>query len=100
MEREGSRSGVPTMLNMLANHPGAGISTLSSLKCIVYGASPMPEGVLRKALQVFPNCQFVHGYGMTEAAPLLTLLPPRYTTSKVHTPAASSLAAKPRIPLR
>ena len=40
----------------------------------------MPEGVLRKALQVFPNCQFIHGYGMTEAAPGLTLLPPRYAT--------------------
>ena len=68
------------MLNMLANHPGAGDYDLSSLKCIFYGASPMPEGVLRKALQVFPNCQFVHCYGMTEAAPLLTLLPARYTT--------------------
>ena len=71
---------LPTMLNMLANHPGAGDYDLSSLKCIFYGASPMPEGVLRKALQVFPNCQFVHCYGMTEAAPLLTLLPARYTT--------------------
>ena len=40
----------------------------------------MPEGVLRKALEVFPNCQFIHAYGMTEAAPVLTLLPPRYTT--------------------
>jgi acyl-CoA synthetase (AMP-forming)/AMP-acid ligase II len=40
----------------------------------------MPEGVLRKALQVFPNCQFIHAYGMTEAAPVLTVLPPRYTT--------------------
>jgi long-chain acyl-CoA synthetase len=36
--------------------------------------------LLRKALQAFPGCQFVHAYGMTEAAPILTLLPPRYTT--------------------
>src|SRR6516225_9540528 len=57
---------VPTMLNMLVSHPAAGDVDLSSLKYIVYAASPMPEGVLRKALQVFPNCQFIHAYGMTE----------------------------------
>jgi long-chain acyl-CoA synthetase len=71
---------VPTMLNMLVNHPAAGDVDLSSLKYIVYAASPMPEGVLRKALEVFPDCQFIHAYGMTEAAPVLTVLPPRYTT--------------------
>jgi long-chain acyl-CoA synthetase len=71
---------VPTMLNMLANHPTVGNFDLSNLKYIPYAASPMPEGVLRKALEVFPNCQFIHAYGMTEAAPGLTVLPPRYTT--------------------
>ena len=29
---------------------------------------------------VFPNCQFIHTYGMTESAAVPTLLPPRYTT--------------------
>jgi long-chain acyl-CoA synthetase len=71
---------VPTMINMLVNNPTVGDFDLSSLNYITYGASPMPEGVLRKALEVFPNCQFIHAYGMTEAAPGLTLLPPRYTT--------------------
>lgn len=71
---------VPTMINMLANHPKAGDFDLSSLRYIPYGASPMPEGVLRKALEVLPNCQFIHAYGMTETAPVLTVLPPRYTT--------------------
>jgi long-chain acyl-CoA synthetase len=40
----------------------------------------MPDGVLRKALDVLPSCAFIHAYGMTEAAPVLTILPPRYTT--------------------
>ena len=71
---------LPTMINMLANHPSAREFDLASLKYIHYGGSPMPEGVLRKAFEVFPNCQFIHTYGMTESAAVLTLLPPRYTT--------------------
>jgi long-chain acyl-CoA synthetase len=72
---------VPTMINMLANHPRAGDFDLSHLRYIPYGGgSPMPEDALRKAIEVFPNCQFIQCYGMTEAAPVLTVLPPRYTT--------------------
>lgn len=71
---------VPTMINMLVNHPTVSDFGLSYLKYIQYGASPMPEGLLRKAFQVFPNSQFVQGYGMTEAAPALTVLLPRYHT--------------------
>jgi long-chain acyl-CoA synthetase len=71
---------VPTMINLLVNNSTVGDFDLSSLTYITYGASPIPEGMLRKALQVFPNCKFIHAYGMTEAAPGLTLLPPRYTT--------------------
>ena len=40
----------------------------------------MPEGVLRKAMQVMPHVRLMHGYGMTEASPIVTLLDPRYTT--------------------
>jgi len=71
---------VPTMINMLVNHSKARDFDLSRFKKLIYGASPMPEGVLRKAFEVFPNCQFFHCYGMTEAAPVLTVLPPRYAT--------------------
>ncbi|MBL8674934.1 MAG: long-chain fatty acid--CoA ligase [Rhodospirillales bacterium] len=71
---------VPTMINMLCNHPRFAEFDVSSLKRILYGASPMPEGVLLKALEVLPGCGFIHAYGMTEAAPILTLLPTRYTT--------------------
>ncbi len=71
---------VPTMINMLVNNPTVGDVDLSNLNYINFGASPMPEGMLRKAIEVFPNCEFIHAYGMTEASPGLTLLPPRYTT--------------------
>ncbi|CAN5672812.1 long-chain fatty acid--CoA ligase [soil metagenome] len=71
---------VPTMINMLVNHPRFAEFDLSRLSFILYGASPMPEGVLRKAMQVMPHVRLMHGYGMTEASPIVTLLDPRYTT--------------------
>jgi len=71
---------VPTMINMLVNHPRFGEFDISTLKLVLYGASPMPEGVLRKAIEVMAHVGMIHGYGMTEAAPIVTLLPARYTT--------------------
>jgi len=71
---------VPTMINMIVNHPRFAEFNLSTLSCVLYGASPMPEGILRKALQVMPRVRFIHAYGMTEAAPIVTMLDPRYTT--------------------
>ena len=42
---------------------------LARCSFILYGASPMPEGVLRKALEAMPHVRLMHGYGMTEASP-------------------------------
>jgi long-chain acyl-CoA synthetase len=67
---------VPTMINMVVNHPEVGNYDLSSLKHVIFGASPMPEAVLRTALRVIPNAQFHHVYGQTEAGPVMTMLPP------------------------
>jgi long-chain acyl-CoA synthetase len=66
---------VPTMINMVVNHPAIGEHDLSSLQEMFYGASPMPEELLRRAMQALP-CEWRQGYGMTEAAPLVTALPP------------------------
>jgi long-chain acyl-CoA synthetase len=69
---------VPTMVNMIVNHPDVADYDLSSLKGVLYGASPMPEAVILRALEVMPSVAFTHGYGQTEAAPFLTALPPSY----------------------
>ena len=66
---------VPTMINMLLNHPGFGRYDLSSLKQLSYGASPMPLPLLREAMAKL-ECGFAQGYGLTEASPLLTVLAP------------------------
>lgn len=64
---------VPTMINMLLNHPDIAKSDLSSLSQIMYGASPIPPEMLRRAMQAL-KCKFQQGYGMTEAAPLVSVL--------------------------
>jgi long-chain acyl-CoA synthetase len=79
-ERVTNATLVPTMVNMVVNHPRFPEFDISSLKLVLYGASPMPEGVIRKAMAVMPTVKFMHAYGMTEAAPIVTLLDPRYTT--------------------
>ena len=67
---------VPTMINMLVNHPELEQYDLNSVRCIMYGASPMPESVIKKSLQVLPTTKMYQAYGQTETAPLITALPP------------------------
>jgi long-chain acyl-CoA synthetase len=65
---------VPTMLNMLVNHPRFDAYDLSSLRAVLYGASPMPRALLDLAMRKLPNCGFIQGYGMTETSPIITVL--------------------------
>jgi long-chain acyl-CoA synthetase len=65
---------VPTMIQMLVDHPAVGSYDLSSLKNITYGASPISEAVLGRAMAALPNVHFTQAYGMTELAPIATLL--------------------------
>jgi long-chain acyl-CoA synthetase len=63
---------VPTMINMLVNDPQARERDLASVRQIAYGGSPMPAGVQRKAAELL-DCRWIQAYGMTEAAPIVTL---------------------------
>ena len=67
---------VPTMINMLVNHPQIADFDLSSLRLVFYGASPISPDLLRKASQAL-KCDFTQLYGMTEAGPILTILLPQ-----------------------
>src|SRR5579864_7660544 len=62
---------VPTMINIILNHPEADNFDMSSLRRLTYGASPMPVEVLKRGLNKRGQI-FSQGYGLTEAAPLLT----------------------------
>ncbi|MEE3098360.1 MAG: AMP-binding protein, partial [Pseudomonadota bacterium] len=69
---------VPTMIRMLLDRPEIATLDLSALRRILYGASPIEDETLRRALTLLPNCGFVHGYGMTEVSSTATMLPARY----------------------
>ena len=68
------------MINMLVHHPAVTQHDLSSLRGFIYGASPMPEAVIRRAMDVMPHVQFTQAYGQSEASPVMTLMPPEYHT--------------------
>ena len=60
-------SAVPTMLQMMCEHPDWESADLSSLRYVIYGGSPISEKVARAWLSRGVVLQ--QGYGMTEAAP-------------------------------
>ncbi len=65
---------VPAMIKMLLNHPDVATADLSSLKTLIYGASPMPAATLEQCLALWPDVGLVQAYGQTELAPVATLL--------------------------
>ena len=73
---------VPTMIQRLVDHPELKNHDLSSLRRILYGASPISESVLGRAFDALAGVEFCQGYGMTETGGPYTFLPPW-----CHTPA-------------
>lgn len=67
---------VPLMIQAVIAHPELSERDLSSLRGVIYGASPIPQAVLERAMKAFPNADFTQAYGMTELAPVATLLGP------------------------
>ena len=67
---------VPSMIQMCLNDvPDVDRRDYSSLRLVHYGASPIAETTLRRAIEVF-RCDFLQSYGLTEATQALTYLTP------------------------
>ena len=79
---------VPTMYQMLLDHPEFDQFDFSPLRCLTYGSAPMPIALMERLLDAIPGVTFSQGYGMTEAAPVLCVL-----TDEDHHGASSRLTS-------
>lgn len=75
---------VPTMIQMLVDHPRLPEFRLGTLTQVVYGASPINEALLERAMQQLPSAGFLQCYGQTEMSPIVTVLPPQCHTDPVR----------------
>ncbi len=66
---------VPTVIQRLVDHVEAGGAAPVGLQRILYGAAPIGEPLLRRAIALF-GCEFSHAYGATETAGTVISLPP------------------------
>ncbi len=77
MSEEGSTHSfmVPVMIWALLCTPEVERRDYSGFRRLMYGAAPMPETLLKRAMEVF-QCEFIQGYGLTESTGVLGLLLP------------------------
>ena len=73
-ERVSAFLAITTMLSYLLDHPKLDSTDLSSLRLIMYGGGPMPEPIIRGAMERL-GCDLLQGYGQTEGG-TMTMLPP------------------------
>jgi acyl-CoA synthetase (AMP-forming)/AMP-acid ligase II len=73
---------VPTMIQMTVDHPDVPKHDLSSLRSVIYGASPISEALIDRATLALPKASFFQAYGMTELSPVATMLRPEFHTKE------------------
>lgn len=56
----------PAMINMLLQEPTIKQYDVSSLRYIIDGGEKMPEPLIRRVMESFPNTWFADAYGLTE----------------------------------
>ena len=66
---------VPAVVQSLVDAPGVADRDLSSLQLIGYGAAPMTESLLLRAIDAL-GCRFLGVYGMTETSGTVVVLEP------------------------
>jgi acyl-CoA synthetase (AMP-forming)/AMP-acid ligase II len=78
---------VPALINFLLQHPDCAKTDFSSMRSILYGASPIPAELLAAAIERI-GCNFIQAYGLTETSGAIVLLP-----ASDHVPGSPRLAA-------
>jgi acyl-CoA synthetase (AMP-forming)/AMP-acid ligase II len=67
---------VPPVIARFLDAGDAAIGVISGLRYLVYGAAPMPTPLLQRALEAWPQMNFVQVYGQTELCGGITALDP------------------------
>ncbi len=66
---------VPAVYALLLRHPGFATADCSTVTGVAYGGAPIAPALVRALRAGFPQATLMNGYGMTETASLLTVLP-------------------------
>lgn len=67
---------VPTMMQMLFEHADIASTDVSSLRTVIYGASPMPRAIIQRGMELWGQHRFWQYYGQTEVPLCLAVLRP------------------------
>ena len=92
---------VPAVLAQVLQSGEQAISVFSRLKTFFYGAAPMPLPLLRQAIEVWPDTDFVQVYGLTEVSGVAThLMAPEHRDPDHQERLVSAGRALPGVELR
>ena len=84
----------PTMIQMLVDSQAARDHDLSSLRHLLYGASPISQALLERTMALLPQATLLQAYGMTELSPTTTVL-----TAEEHADPALLRSAGRAVPI-
>jgi acyl-CoA synthetase (AMP-forming)/AMP-acid ligase II len=68
---------VPTMIKMMMDSPSLSNADFSSLKKLIYGASPMQESLAIQTIETLPHVDIYQAYGQTELCPAISVSKPK-----------------------
>lgn len=68
---------VPAVYALMLRHPGFADADVSGVRWVGYGGAPIAPSLVRSVKDAFPQATVFNGYGMTESASLMTVLPSR-----------------------
>jgi acyl-CoA synthetase (AMP-forming)/AMP-acid ligase II len=68
---------VPAIYSLLLRHKDFSLTDVSGVRWVGYGGAPIAPSLVRWVKDSFPQATVFNGYGMTESASLMTVLPDR-----------------------
>ena len=69
---------VPAVYALLLGHPAFATTDVSGVRIAAYGGAPIAPALVQRLKSAFAQARVLNGFGMTESASLLTVLPDEY----------------------